>query len=244
MKSANGTIFGGVIRQTNQPIVVKQFPKKSISEFQRVCKRKCPSEVYYHFCAYQLDPQVIIKPIDWFENGPTYLMIMERPVGWIDMFEFANRFGAQSEETAKIIWSQLVRTAEKMHAGGICHSDIKDENVLINPHTLQIKLIDFGCAQAVKPVYTKSRGTPHYWPPEWFSTKEYRAEPLTVWSLGSILYILLIGEWKMADGALQRNFKREFRLSRSGQKLLNSMLCRHDASRITLKNILKSNWLK
>ena len=29
---------------------------------------------------------------------------------------------------------------------GIIHRDYKDENVLINPQTLEIKIIDFGCA--------------------------------------------------------------------------------------------------
>lgn len=244
MQSANGTIWGGFMPKTHRPVVIKQFPKKSISEYHRVNGRKCPSEIYYHLKAFTIDPVTVIEPIEWFEDHCTYLIVMERPIGWIDLFGFCNRFGPQTEDTARRIWTQIATAIEKLHRGGICHGDIKDENILINPHTLKVKLIDFGCAQKTKPIYSRCRGTPHYWPPEWFKFNAYRPEPLTVWSLAAILYLLLCGEWKFINGSHQRSFKKEIRLSKSAQKLLNSMLCRHDTSRITLKNILKSDWLK
>lgn len=38
-----------------------------------------------------------------------------------------------------------------MHQRGIMHRDIKPENVLIDPLTLNIKLIDFGFATPINP---------------------------------------------------------------------------------------------
>ena len=32
MKSANGTIYDGRVRKTNQTVVIKEFPKKTVSE--------------------------------------------------------------------------------------------------------------------------------------------------------------------------------------------------------------------
>ena len=243
MKSANGTIWTGRVRKSGREIVVKQFPKKTVCEYLRLDGRKCPSEVFYHFQSYKLDPLVVVQPIEWFEDKTSYLIVMERPVGWIDLFEFVNKFGAQCESNARLIFHQLVVCVEKLHRGGVCHSDIKDENVMVNPRTLQIKLIDFGCARRVENLYARCRGTPHYWPPEWFRTQTYRPEPLTVWSLGSVLYLLLVGKWNFENGGHLRDFKAELRLSKPAQYLLNSLLCPHDTSRISLKNIRRTSWV-
>lgn len=42
---------------------------------------------------------------------------------------------------------QLVRASLDLLQHGIFHGDLKSENILINPSTMQIKVIDFGSAQ-------------------------------------------------------------------------------------------------
>ena len=37
-------------------------------------------------------------------------------------------------------------------------------------------------------------GTPRYIPPEWFTMKSYRADSLTVWQLGVLLFEMLTGQ--------------------------------------------------
>ena len=244
MKSANGTIYDGRVRKTNQTVVIKEFPKKTVSEYFYWAGNRIPSEIHFHFRAYALDPTTVVQPYDWAEDKNSFFIAMEKPPGWIDLFEFCNRYGSQPENIAKVVIEQLVKCLDKLLTSGICHMDIKDENILINQQTLEIKIIDFGCAQNVKNVYTRCRGTPHYWPPEWFQNKAYRPEPLTVWSLGPVIYLLLCGEWKFVNGAHVRNHLKEFQLSPQAQKLINSVLCPHDSSRITLKNILRCSWLK
>ena len=44
------------------------------------------------------------------------------------------------------IFFQVALTVAKCHQKGVCHCDIKVENILINRKTLKVKLIDFGSA--------------------------------------------------------------------------------------------------
>ena len=241
MESENGTVVAGFCRKTGIPVAIKEFPKKIVCEYRG--SNKVPGEIYYHFAAYKLDPENVVRPIKWYETKASYITIMERPIGYLDLFDFRNKYGCQTEKTARIIWTQIAQAAHRLHQGKVCHRDIKDENILIDPLTLKIKMIDFGCAQSVLPYYHKSRGTAPYWPPEWFESKTARPEQLTVWSLGAILYILVCGEWKFEKRKFSRNFGKEMMLSKELQTLFNQILCKHDSSRILLTNILKSNWV-
>ena len=45
------------------------------------------------------------------------------------------------------VMAQLVQTALKLKEVGVCHHDIKDENILVSLTDFKVKLIDFGCAK-------------------------------------------------------------------------------------------------
>merc|ERR1711955_90169 len=91
---------------------------------------------------------------------------------------------------------QLLEILCACHQRGVIHRDIKDENILINPDTKEIKLIDFGSGafQEDNKIYRRFQGTFVYSPPEWVGRGWYTAEGLTVWSLGILLYDMLCGD--------------------------------------------------
>jgi glycogen synthase kinase 3 beta len=47
----------------------------------------------------------------------------------------------------KIYSYQLLRSLAYIHGKGICHRDIKPQNVLVNPRSHLVKLCDFGSAK-------------------------------------------------------------------------------------------------
>lgn len=94
--------------------------------------------------------------LDWYERRTTYILVMERPQPVIDLFDYLNQHGALSEAVARSIFRQIAEAVIHCHANGVVHRDIKDENILLNLHTSEAKLIDFGCGTVMKVRYSMS----------------------------------------------------------------------------------------
>ncbi|CAN6453113.1 unnamed protein product [Victoria cruziana] len=97
----------------------------------------------------------------------------------------------------KLYTYQICRALAYIHGGiGVCHRDIKPQNLLVNPHTHQLKLCDFGSAKVLvkgEPniSYICSR---YYRAPELiFGATEYTTA-IDMWSVGCVLAELLLGQ--------------------------------------------------
>ncbi|KAI4303348.1 hypothetical protein MLD38_038993 [Melastoma candidum] len=91
---------------------------------------------------------------------------------------------------------QICRGLNYLHnVVGVCHRDIKPQNLLVNPHTHQLKICDFGSAKKLVPgepniSYICSR---YYRAPELiFGAAEYTTA-IDMWSAGCVLAELLLG---------------------------------------------------
>uniref|UniRef100_A0A7S2I7U7 Protein kinase domain-containing protein n=1 Tax=Helicotheca tamesis TaxID=374047 RepID=A0A7S2I7U7_9STRA len=96
----------------------------------------------------------------------------------------------------KLYLYQLSRALSHIHALGICHRDIKPQNLLVNPENQQLKLCDFGSAKALvkgepNVSYICSR---YYRAPELiFGSTDY-STAIDVWSEGCVGAELLLGQ--------------------------------------------------
>ncbi|KAI5288605.1 regulator of ime2, partial [Ascosphaera acerosa] len=96
----------------------------------------------------------------------------------------------------KLYTYQLFRSLAYIHSQGICHRDIKPQNLLLDPHTGILKLCDFGSAKILVPnepnvSYICSR---YYRAPELiFGATNYTTK-IDVWSTGCVMAELMIGQ--------------------------------------------------
>ncbi|KAG1686930.1 Glycogen synthase kinase-3 beta [Nymphon striatum] len=96
----------------------------------------------------------------------------------------------------KLYMYQLFRSLAYIHSEGICHRDIKPQNLLLDPDSGVLKLCDFGSAKHLV------RGEPNV---SYICSRYYRAPELIfgatnystnidVWSAGCVLAELLLGQ--------------------------------------------------
>lgn len=89
--------------------------------------------------------------LEWFETPAFYILVLERPNPCMNLWEFCKmNKGPLPEAVAKKIMLQVMKAARHCCHRKVFHRDIKPENILIDPHTLDVKLIDFGCGDLLK----------------------------------------------------------------------------------------------
>lgn len=96
----------------------------------------------------------------------------------------------------KVYMFQVCRALAYIHSLGICHRDIKPQNLLLDPQAHVVKLCDFGSAKILikgqpNVAYICSR---YYRAPELvFEATEYTTA-IDIWSLGCVMAELLLGK--------------------------------------------------
>ncbi|XP_064616614.1 glycogen synthase kinase-3 beta-like isoform X2 [Liolophura sinensis] len=111
------------------------------------------------------------------------------------------RHYSKSKQTIPILYIklymyQLFRSLAYIHSQGVCHRDIKPQNLLLDPETGVLKLCDFGSAKTLvkgepNVSYICSR---YYRAPELiFGATDYTSQ-IDVWSAGCVLAELLLGQ--------------------------------------------------
>ena len=89
--------------------------------------------------------------------------------------------------------AQILSGLAYMHSRNISHRDMKPENVIYNPRTGVVKIIDFGFACISKEKLRVFCGTPSYMSPEIVARQAYSGPAADIWACGVILYVLLNG---------------------------------------------------
>ncbi|KAI8084951.1 kinase-like domain-containing protein [Halteromyces radiatus] len=182
--------------------------------------------------------------------------------GSCDLFECIEQHRTFDESLAKYIFRQIVDCVAHLDKLGICHRDLKDENIVIDSD-YKVKLIDFGSAVALPRHYQNEQqkskrrtvvlhrkfyGTIAFASPEILRMEPYQAEPAEVWSLGVLLYTLVFGEVPFSNPrmalAAQFHPPTKIKVSSKCLHLISCLLEKSPHGRPTIHQVLTHPWLR
>ncbi|XP_073793640.1 serine/threonine-protein kinase pim-2-like isoform X5 [Danio rerio] len=144
---AFGTVRKALRKSDNKEVAIKQIEndryvpgcsKPMIKEVEFMLMMKRPP-----LCKY------VIEMYEWF-NEPGYIsIVLEYPKHSEDLRNYVRNCGKLDEHLAKCLLRQIILAVKHCFGKGIAHNDLHLGNILVNTMTLEIKLIDFGCAYKV-----------------------------------------------------------------------------------------------
>jgi len=161
----------------------------------------------------------VIPLLDSFSCGQSVLLVMP----YLEQLTF--------KTFTKVHTLQLFMALEFIHAAGVTHCDIKPANLLLNPVSKQIQVIDFGVACYSKTVILKGTGTPRYMAPE-LTSGDSTGSACDLWSAGITLIEFLVEE--AVETRDPRNCMQS--LSKDITQLLLGLLEMEPGKRLTATN--------
>uniref|UniRef100_A0A3B3X8P1 Serine/threonine-protein kinase n=1 Tax=Poecilia mexicana TaxID=48701 RepID=A0A3B3X8P1_9TELE len=243
-----GSVFSGNRLSDGLPVAIKKIPRDKVYCWTDELK-KVPIEIalLQRLCEVGGHGGVI-SMLDWFEvEGQGFMLVMERPLQCQDLFDLVTDSGGLPERLALRFFRQTVEALKFVHAHGIVHRDVKDENILVDTRTLEVKLIDFGSAALLKEkAYDDFEGTRVYSPPEWVQAQSYHAEPLTVWSLGILLFNMVCGDipFHCDEEIIKATPYYTRHVSKECKALIDWCLSLRPEDRPSLEQILMHPWME
>jgi serine/threonine protein kinase len=89
-------------------------------------------------------PRAVVNKPDGSHYDVVCVIVSEIAKGG-ELFYYVKNSGAFSERHARHLFDQMIEALDFLHAQGICHRDLKPDNVLLTA-SYDIKLADFGFA--------------------------------------------------------------------------------------------------
>uniref|UniRef100_A0A1A9ZCY3 polo kinase n=1 Tax=Glossina pallidipes TaxID=7398 RepID=A0A1A9ZCY3_GLOPL len=193
----------------------------------------------------------IVKFHRFFEDNYNIYIVLEL-CKKRSMMELHKRRKTITEYECRYYIYQIVQGVKYLHDNRIIHRDLKLGNLFLND-MLHVKIGDFGLATRIEYEGERKKtlcGTPNYVAPEILTKKEHSYE-VDIWSIGCIMYTLLVGQPPFETKTLRDTYakikKCDYRvpsyLHKSTADMLVSMLQSNPSHRPTVDQVQHSEFL-
>ncbi|KAL4225442.1 Serine/threonine-protein kinase plk1 [Mactra antiquata] len=210
-------------------------------------KDKMTQEISIHR---EVSNKHVVKFHSFFEDPDNVYILLEL-CRRRSLMELHKRRKAITEPEARYFVRQVVSACQYLHGRNIIHRDLKLGNLFINDD-MDVKVGDFGLATRVDYNGERKRtlcGTPNYIAPEVLGKKGHSFE-VDVWSLGCILFTLLVGKPPFETSNLKDTYtrikKNEYhipsRLSLCSRNLIQKLLRSDPSQRPNMDTILEDEF--
>jgi MAP kinase interacting serine/threonine kinase len=187
---------------TNKEYAVKVIEKSETKSRHRVLKE---IEIFHHCQGHEN----ILQLIEYFEEDYRFYLVFEKMEGGT-LLDCILRRGHLTEQEASLVVRDIASGLNFLHKKGIAHRDLKPENILCVKagQLTPVKICDFDlgsgiqigsrhCSPVTTPELLSPVGSADFMAPEVVDVWQYQAwsydKRCDLWSLGTILYILLCG---------------------------------------------------
>ena len=256
------TFYGFVLNKTiGTGAYAKVKEGHSIKEDSRVAvkiidREKAGEDVIEKFTKREID---IMRSLDHPNIVATHEVVMNDKFIFIvmdlaesgDLLDFVIARQYLDEDMAQHFFQDLISGMQYIHRNGFAHRDLKCENLLIDKN-YNLKISDFGFSTQLTHRRCETYcGSLAYAAPEVIDGKPYIATFSDIWSMGVVLYAMVIGKLpfteteltakKGTDRILNLNFPRM--LTDNCVDILYSILDSSPAQRIQLNKMQEHKWM-
>lgn len=153
---------------------------------------------YYHtiiqeiLALKQVDHPSIVNLLEVYKDHENIYLVMEKLEGVTLGYIMEREEKTTEKDTIRIV-QQLLEVVTYLNNVSLAHCDIRPNNILINPSTLNLKIIDFGSSNYIfdSEMLKQKIREPLYAAPEMI--RGHYGKECDIWSIGVIAFELLSG---------------------------------------------------
>ena len=191
-------------QETEHSSAAKIIPKKSLVKSR--AKQKLISEIKIHKSLHH--PNIVAFE-HYFEDSENVYLLIEICLNQT-LNELLKRRKKLTELEVQCYAVQIIKALKYLHTHRVIHRDLKLGNLFIS-EKMEIKVGDFGLATKLEFDGERKRtvcGTPNYIAPEILEGKTGHSFEVDIWSLGVIMYTLIIGKPPFETNNVKETYKR------------------------------------